>query len=214
MSLSCVARRMPRVACCALLLALGSAPVSAATFTNPGQITINAINQATPYPSTILVSGVAGTVAALTVGLADLTHSFPSDVAILLVGPQGQDLVLMSEVGGSHDIAGVDLVFDDAAAEDVLIGVQITSGSYKPTRVGSPIFPAPAPAVSAATTLAAFAGTDPNGVWSLYVVDDSAGDSGSIGAWSITLPEPGAGGPVAAFLALLAIRKTGAAQRG
>ena len=47
-------------------------------------------------------------------------------------------------------------------------------------------FPAPAPAPSAATTLATFNGSNPNGTWSLYVKDDGAPDSGSIaGGWCL-----------------------------
>ena len=38
------------------------------------------------------------------------------------------------------------------------------------------------------TLAAAFSGTDPNGTWSLYIVDDATGDVGSIsGGWSLTI---------------------------
>ena len=68
----------------------------------------------------------------------------------------------------------------------------MASGSYKPTNnsLGNPdAFPAPAPAPSVNTTLAAaFSGTAPNGTWSLYIVDDTTGDVGSIsGGWSLTI---------------------------
>lgn len=174
---------------------LGARPAIAQTFTNPAAITINAINEATPYPSSILVSGMAGSVTKLRVTLTGLSHSFPSDIGVLLVGPAGQNLVLMNEVGGSHDITGVDMVFDDDALEDVLIGVKIESGSFKPTDVNpNESFQAPAPQLSGATTLATFNGTNPNGIWSLYIQDDSGGDAGSLaGGWSVTfVPEPAA----------------------
>ena len=204
------AARAAIVASNAAFAALGAPPAVAQTFTNPNAIVINATDEASPYPSTILVSGVAGSVSKVRVALTDLSHAFPADIDMLLVGPGGQNLILMSDVGGSIDIAGVDLVFDDAAAGDVLIGMEITSGTYKPTDVSSgEIFPAPAPAVSGATTLATFNGTNPNGIWSLFIQDDAAADAGSLGGWSITfVPEAtAAAGQAAALLALLAIRR-------
>jgi hypothetical protein len=58
--------------------------------------------------------------------------------------------------------------------------------------VGSDPFPAvgpnPPPAGPYGATLAAFNGTDPNGTWRLYGVDQAAGGSGTIaGGWSITI---------------------------
>jgi hypothetical protein len=48
--------------------------------------------------------------------------------------------------------------------------------------------------------LAGFNGTNPNGLWLLYVVDDSPGDSGSIaGGWSLNILTSGSL-PPAAFL--------------
>jgi subtilisin-like proprotein convertase family protein len=182
---------------CAMIAAIatfGARPAVAQTFTNPSPITINAINEATPYPSNILVSGMAGAVTKLRVTLTGLSHSFPADIGVLLVGPAGQNLVLMNDVGGSIDITDVDMVFDDDALEDVLIGVKIESGSFKPTDVNAgENFQAPAPALSGATTLATFNGTNPNGIWSLYLHDDASGDPGSLaGGWSVNFaPETG-----------------------
>lgn len=51
-------------------------------------------------------------------------------------------------------------------------------------------FPAPAPAgnANAPAALSVFKNTDPDGVWNLYIVDDSVGDSGSLsGGWSLNL---------------------------
>jgi hypothetical protein len=41
--------------------------------------------------------------------------------------------------------------------------------------------------VTGGTSLAAFNRQDPNGTWSLYVVDDCAADAGSIASWSVTI---------------------------
>ena len=99
--------------------------------------------------------------------------------------------------GGSFDIVNVDLEFDDAAASTLPDSAQIVSGSYKPTNFGAgDTFPAPAPPPSAATQLATFNGTDPNGTWSLYVVDDASLDTGNIsGGWCVELTGQGGQNP-------------------
>jgi hypothetical protein len=66
---------------------------------------------------------------------------------------------------------------------------QILSGSYRPTNAGAgDVLPFPAPGGDYGTNLAALNGIDPNGLWSLFVYDDDAGDSGSITAgWSLRI---------------------------
>jgi subtilisin-like proprotein convertase family protein len=155
---------------------------------NTAPITIPSGGAATPYPSTIAASGFGTSLTDVNVHLYDMNHTWPNDVDILVVGPQGQNLIIMSDAGGSLDIVNVDLVFDDAAAGPLPDEGQITSGTYQPTNWEgtADTFPAPAPAPSGATQLATFNGTNPNGTWSLFVVDDLAGDSGNIsvaGAW-------------------------------
>jgi hypothetical protein len=100
----------------------------------------------------------------------------------------------MSDAGGSNDLVNVDLIFDDAAASQLPDSSQITAGTYKPTNYGAgDTFPAPAPAPSSATTLSTFDGTNPNGTWSLYVVDDTGGDSGNLaGGWCLEVGTTGA----------------------
>ena len=46
----------------------------------------------------------------------------------------------------------------------------------------------PRPRGPYATDLSGFTGTDPNGTWSLYIVDDAQMDTGSVsGGWSLDL---------------------------
>ena len=139
-----------------------------------------------PYPSTINVTGVTGTVTKVTVTLHNLNHTFPSDVDVLLVGPGGQTVILMSDVGGETDAVNATLTFDDSAPS---IGTSIVSGTFRPTNVGNgDPFPSPAPSAPFGSFLSVFNGIDPNGTWSLYVVDDAGGDSGNInGGWSLTI---------------------------
>jgi subtilisin-like proprotein convertase family protein len=147
---------------------------------------------ASPYPSNITVSGLSGTITKVTVTLNSFQHRFPDDVDILLVGPTGTNLIIMSDAGGFNESGqSVTLTFDDAAATQLPDADPLTSGTYKPTDyagTGSEGFPQPAPVPSANTMLSAFNGTNPNGAWSLYVVDDEDVYSGSItGGWSLTI---------------------------
>ena len=115
------------------------------------------VGEAGPYPSTVDSSGLYGRVAKATVTLR-LTHAFPDDVDMLLVGPNGQRLILMSQAGGGGPVNNVVLTFDDAAPSLLPNASQIISGAYKPTNYGSTTepFPPPAPGPPFATTLAAF----------------------------------------------------------
>jgi len=151
-------------------------------------ILINDLAPASPYPSGITVSGVTGVISKVRVTLKNLTHSYPADLDMLLVGPTGQSLVLMSDVGGtSPGVTNVSLTFDDDVAATLDPLVNPPTGTYQPANAGGgDTFPAPAPAPSPATSLSVFNGTSPNGVWSLYIVDDLGGDAGIItNGWSI-----------------------------
>jgi uncharacterized repeat protein (TIGR01451 family) len=165
-------------------------------FANPAAIVINDRAPATPYPSAITVSNVAGTVTKVTATLYNLTHDYPGDIDILLVGPGGTNVVLMSDAGnGGFPIANVTLTFDDAAAGVLPSSGQVQSGTYRPANLGvlsdpfdsSNAVPA-APKAPYGTTLSVFNGANPNGAWYLYVTDDIAGQVGNIaGGWSLSL---------------------------
>jgi subtilisin-like proprotein convertase family protein len=155
-----------------------------------GAITIPDAGAAAPYPSTINISGVNGVVSKLRITLSALSHTCYGDLDIMLVGPTGQSLVLMSDVGGCGNLAiPVTMTFDDFAPTAISANVTAGTGTYRPFNQGIvDFYPAPAPAPSAATALSAFNGTNPNGDWKLYVVDDAAGDSGSIlEGWTLDL---------------------------
>jgi subtilisin-like proprotein convertase family protein len=178
--------------------ALLAAPSAQLIFSNPSAITIPAAGPegvASPYPSTIPVAGLSGTVTKVTVTLTNFSHTFPADVDILLVGPTGANATILSDLGGATPVTNVTLTLDDAAA--TALPTPLVSGTFKPTNALGFIepdpFPAPAPAHSGASALSVFNGTNPNGTWSLYVVDDSGGDTGSIsGGWSLSITGPSA----------------------
>jgi subtilisin-like proprotein convertase family protein len=174
---------------CALL---NGAASMAQTFMSALRIDIPATGSgpgpASPYPSNITVSGLTGTITKVTVTLDRFNHEFPGDVDIMLVGPGGQNTLLLSDAGGGTDAVNATLTFDDAASTTVVSPV--VSGTYRPTNRGADdTFGSPAPPLSSSVaSLAVFNGTDPNGTWSLYVVDDDNSDAGNIaGGWAITI---------------------------
>jgi subtilisin-like proprotein convertase family protein len=176
-------------------------PGAPVTFSNTTPIVIPSVGVATPYPSNIIVSGLSNTIGGITVTLTGLTHTFPDDIDILLVSPSGRKMIIMSDAGGLNAVTNVTITLDDAAATAIPDSAALTTGSFRPGNyltVQDP-FAAPAPAGpyltpqtgGTDTLTSAFtgaAGGNPNGTWSLYVVDDASGDLGSFaGGWSITL---------------------------
>jgi hypothetical protein len=109
------------------------------TFANPGVIVINDNTFATPYPSSIVVSNVGGTIIKAVVTLTNITHSSPSDINALVVAPNQRDTLIMAHTGGQNAINRVTLRFDDAASNSLPSSVtplpagQIISGTNKPT---------------------------------------------------------------------------------
>ncbi len=166
-------------------------------FSNPAIITIPAGAPATtsgpaaPYPSTINVAGVVGNVSKVTATLNNMNHTFPDDIDVLLVGPGGQKLLLMSDAGGSADLVNNTYTFDDAAASTLADGALNASGTYRPSNFGTgDTFPAPAPVgpYPDPQLLSVFNGVNPNGTWSLFIVDDVGGDIGNVnGGWSLNI---------------------------
>lgn len=166
----------------------------AVTFENAAPIVINQFGTSSPYPSTISVVGLEGTLAGVQATLTKLSHSFPDDIDALLVNPQGQKVILMSDAGGNVSITNRTLTFADSAAAFLPNETGLVAGSYRPsnfdsgTEPGGDIFPPPAPAGALSSSLGAFVGTDPNGTWSLFMHDDGGGDAGAVnGGWSLAL---------------------------
>ena len=163
--------------------------LSPATFSNPTPIALADFSAATPYPSSIEVSCVPGALAQVTVTLSNLSHTYASDIDILLVSPSGQAVMLMSDVGTGNPISNATIGFSDASASFAPKSGLVATGVYKPTDYSpEDNLPLPAPLGPYATSLAAFNGADANGTWSLYVVDDALVDTGMLaGGWSLTL---------------------------
>jgi uncharacterized repeat protein (TIGR01451 family) len=120
-----------------------------------------------------------------------LNHSFPDDIDMLLVSPAGQKILLMSDVGGGTAIANRNITFDDSAGGFLPDSASFASGTFRPSDYNAAVdllFPVPAPAKPYSSALSVLNGTNPNGAWSLYVVDDSTLNNGSISnGWSLSI---------------------------
>jgi subtilisin-like proprotein convertase family protein len=187
---------------------LGAPVGTMQTFSNPAAMMIPASGTgaatgapASPYPSTITVSGAPTTITKLTMRIKNFNHSFADDVDLLLVSPSGRKMIVMSDAGGSTVATNLNITLDDDAASVLPDGAGLASGTFKPSNypADQDLFPAPAPASpylspqpgGTDTLTSAFTGMDggnPNGTWSLYVIDDAPMEIGNInGGWEITL---------------------------
>ena len=180
----------------ALLLAASPASADLVRKSATGPITFDSTGtppvQGSPYPSTIYLSGRTDVVTGVTVKLNKLSHSFPDDLDLMLTGPNGARVMLMSDAGGGEDVDGIDVTFDDTAPAELPDTTgPLTTGTYRPTNhdSGTDTFNGSAPVPPYGPSLTdAFAGSDPNGGWRLYAIDDSLNDGGQIaGGWTLTL---------------------------
>ncbi len=162
-----------------------AAPIASGTDAGPAAL----------YPSSITVTGAGTSITTVDVQLNRLTHTWPDDMDLLLVGPTGAKLVIQSDVGGSVDVTDLSYVISDSGATLLPDAGPLVAGTFMPSNVTSgDAFAAPAPAgphdeaapAGAATLTSVFAGTDPNGAWNLFLVDDSGGDGGTYaGGWCL-----------------------------
>ena len=151
-----------------------------------GAICTNLGGPASPYPSTIAVSGAPASIGSMRVTLFDVAHTSPDSMDFLLVGPGGQKFILMADAGGVVDlITPVTLTFSDAAGQVLPNSAPLTTGIFEPTswEPGQASFAAPAPpapyiepgsTVGGTPSLTSvFGTTNANGTWSLYMRDDA-----------------------------------------
>lgn len=154
-------------------------------FTDPASIKVPGTGDsgiADPYPATIEADGLQGTVTKVTVRLNGVHHGFASDIHAQLVGPQGQSAVLMANatdrIGDAGPLAQPDvfdgdvLTFSDGAPAP---GRRPTTGVFAPFDPGFLLAftpPAPPNVPAPPASLAVFNGTNPNGTWKLFLVDD------------------------------------------
>jgi uncharacterized repeat protein (TIGR01451 family) len=160
---------------------------SAGRYCNASAVTFpNVVNASgAPYPTRVQVSGLAGTVNKVTVELNGVSHQFPDDMDMLLSGPNGNSLVLFSDVGGANAANGLNLVLDSSAASALPDTAALSSGTFRPTDFQAAVdtFAAPAPttnvfSASVTSLTTAFSNINPNGTWALFTTNDGAGAQG------------------------------------
>ena len=189
-------------------------------FSNTAPIAINDATLASPYPSAISVAGIQGAIlntpGSVKVTLNNFSHSFPDDVGIVLVGPTGAALLLQDGAGDADDMVNVTYTLSDSGMSTLPDSTAWGPGVFKPTNYYfNGAFPAPGPGSmykspgpaggGTATFGTIFGGTNPNGIWNLYVFDFASPDVGSVtGGWSLEInsstPPASGGGKFTAYL--------------
>ncbi len=138
-----------------------------------------------------------GAITDLNLFIDDLRHTSILDLAIELTSPLGtvRKLIASYNDGGilsslaDYRVDLVGTIFDDEAAVNLLTGVTPAGNSPFPGSFN--IDHAPTVGLS---PLSVFDGENTSGVWSLRVMDELGGDSGTLYDWSLeftaSVPEP------------------------
>ncbi len=151
------------------------------SFTNSTPVSIPAAGTNT-ITSTINVSGLSGVIWDVD-ARTFITHTFASDLDMTLTSPGGSVVTLTTDNGSSFDNVFNGTLWDDdanpAAIPYTTNNGLVTDHSY--TNL------VPAAALIPEESLSSLMNTSPNGVWTLTISDDAAGDGGSLNSWGITL---------------------------
>ena len=203
------------------VLSVSSTPSFAVQFCNTTPIIgPGGTGPANVYPSSIVVSGLTGTVTDVNVTLLDVSTTgdnnsppqhWVEDADVLVSAPNNSNVILMSDAGGNNDLTSgpvvdADLTFDDQAPNQLPADTgPLVSGTYRPVDDDDDVGPqpgfeqdvwaSPAPTPSNSTSLSTFNGIDPNGTWNLWLVDDQTQGAVRInGGWCVDILTTGGGG--------------------
>jgi hypothetical protein len=218
--------RMSIGALVAALVVLAALPATGraqtVSFVNATEISIPGtfVGPATPYPSSVNVSGLSGTVTKASVLLIDVSAGGNIDALDLaLVGPTGEKILLWSDACGTTGFEDREFAFDDSAPTFLSNGGPCPAGTYMASNyLGAPATEpddlsaggaGPSPPYN--NRLSFFNGSSPNGTWSLFAFSDTSADFIDIGAWALTLqieptpPPPPPPPPAAAAASPIAV---------
>ena len=123
-----------------------------------------------PALSHLTIADTGSTLLDLDVAL-NISHPFTQDLRVELISPAGTVQELFLNMGGlTVNQANFErTVLDDEAAMSILDGAAPFSGSFQPEN-----------------PLTVFDGEDPNGVWTLVVLDETSTNAGELDNWSLT----------------------------
>jgi uncharacterized repeat protein (TIGR01451 family) len=167
----------------------GCGALSTSTFTTPASAPIPDSGQGSvpgmPLTSTINVTGMGPYLYDVNLQTF-IMHTFPSDLDVT-ISHGGKTVTLTTDNGGGADNVFNGTVWDDDADPDGIPTAnpalanpnQVQLHPYSDGVVATPLAPEEG--------LAAFIGDDPNGVWTLAVVDDDGFSLGTLGGWSLTV---------------------------
>jgi hypothetical protein len=146
----------------------------------------------TSFPSTIEVAGVPGTVTDVTLSAFGLGAN--QDLDMVLVGPNGAQVMLLSDACSSSSLNSNVVNFSDAAPIFVpqLSCSSLSKASVRPTNYepeSDNLASAGGPASPYTNSLSAFDGISPNGNWRLFLLDDTPQErvGFEIGAFALNL---------------------------
>lgn len=162
-----------------------SLTISTADWWGPGATT-NWAGAGSPYPVGKAVDVGPARVRGVSLVLADVTHTRASHLDVLVVGPDGTAVLVLSGACGTALLNKVDRTFTATApaplpATSSLACTSAPLALVRPSVYDAPAaLPAPAPPGPYRTDLAAFAGTVPNGTWRTYIADGEESFTGHI----------------------------------
>jgi subtilisin-like proprotein convertase family protein len=151
----------------------GAPPGCAATTTSFPKVTNKTITFAgSPVTDTVTVAGMPAFIWDVNITTV-ITHTFSSDLNIYLVSPAGTEVTLTSGNAGGHADVYAGTTWDDQAA------VAVTMYPFQ-----NGVAP---PALMPEEAMGAFIGENPNGVWTLRVVDTFPDENGHFVSWSLEI---------------------------
>ena len=186
-------------------LAAAPALLAQVTYTNNAQVIIPVFgNLPSLYPVSINVPGVTTSLTRLRLTM-NLHLSALNAINVLLIGPDGRQLVLMAGVSNAPFTGA--LTFDTQSATAIPTSGAVAPGSYRPTStVNNVHFPqfegpdivatggdVPPPVAGGTGSLGKFIGMNPTGGWSVFIVATAAGDPddpNKMTSMSLTIDSP------------------------
>lgn len=150
----------------------GTGSLSSPPTTSFSSTSSTAISATATFTNSITVSGLPyNTISTNSIQKVclDITHTWDSDLDIYLLCPDGTQLELSTDNGGSGDNY-TQTCFTPLATTNITAGTVPFTGDFLPE----------------AGSFNGLNGCTANGIWTLQITDDAAGDVGTLNNWDIT----------------------------